>query len=163
MDPVSFGPIRFALPVFLLAAMAPVARATDWYVDNQNGSYANNGSSPSTAWRTLTHAVLQLQPAGVGPPQTIHVAAGVYDSAHGEQFPLSLRPWIQILGTPGGTISAEQVRELVAYAKRYHVEIVPEQQAFGHLHHMLTYELYSPLAETPHGHVLAPGQSGTLT
>jgi len=67
-----------------------------------------------------------------------------------------------LLGTPGGTISAEQVRELVAYAKRYHVEIVPEQQAFGHLHHMLTYELYSPLAETPHGHVLAPGQSGTL-
>ena len=40
--------------------------------------------------------------------------------------------------------------------------IVPEQEAFGHLHHVLKYELYQDVAETPHGHVLAPGQPGTL-
>jgi hypothetical protein len=33
---------------------------------------------------------------------------------------------------------------------------VPEQQAFGHLHQFLKYEIYSELAETPHGHVLTP-------
>ena len=53
-------------------------------------------------------------------------------------------------------ITPAQITELVAYAKRYFVTILPEQQAFGHLHHVLKYELYNDLAETPHGHVLAP-------
>ena len=38
------------------------------------------------------------------------------------------------------------VRELVAYARRYHVQVVPEQEAFGHLHHVLKFETYAPLA-----------------
>jgi hypothetical protein len=63
---------------------------------------------------------------------------------------------------PGGSISAADARELVAYAKQYHVMIVPDQEAFGHLRHMLVYEEYQPLAETPHGAVLAPGQPGSL-
>jgi hypothetical protein len=66
-------------------------------------------------------------------------------------------------GPPGGTITAADAAALVAYAKPYHVTIVPEQEAFGHLHHNLTWELYQPLAETPHGEVLAPGQPGSLT
>jgi hypothetical protein len=53
-------------------------------------------------------------------------------------------------------------KELVAYAANYHVDIMPEQEAFGHLHHALKYEIYSPLGETAHGHVLAPGQPGSL-
>jgi hexosaminidase len=67
-----------------------------------------------------------------------------------------------LIGPPGGTVSREDVAELVAYARRYHIEVIPEQEAFGHLHHVLKYELYAPLAETPHGHVLAPGQPGSL-
>lgn len=62
----------------------------------------------------------------------------------------------------GGAVTREQVAELVAYAKKYHVDIVPEQEAFGHLHHVLKFEKYSPLGETQHGHVLAPGQAGSL-
>src|SRR5690349_9341512 len=53
-------------------------------------------------------------------------------------------------------ITPEQIKELVAYAKKYYVTLLPEQQAFGHLHHMLKYEMYNDVAETPHGHVLAP-------
>ena len=67
-----------------------------------------------------------------------------------------------LVAPPGGALSRSDVRELVAYAKRYHVDVIPEQEAFGHLHHMLKYELYAPLAETPHGHVLAPGQAGSM-
>jgi N-acetyl-beta-hexosaminidase len=63
---------------------------------------------------------------------------------------------------PGGAMTHADVRELVAYAANYHVDIIPEQEAFGHLHHILKYEIYSPLGETPHGHVLAPGQAGSL-
>jgi hypothetical protein len=64
---------------------------------------------------------------------------------------------------PGGSISPADARELVAYAARYHVMIVPDQEAFGHLHHDLVWDEYSQLAETPHGAVLAPGQPGSLT
>ncbi len=53
-------------------------------------------------------------------------------------------------------LTAAEIKELVAYAQRYYVTLLPEQQTFGHLHHLLKYELYSDLAETPHGHVLAP-------
>jgi hexosaminidase len=67
-----------------------------------------------------------------------------------------------LIAPPGGALSHADVKELVAYAANYHVDIVPEQEAFGHLHHVLKYEIYSPLGETPHGHVLAPGQPGSL-
>ena len=63
---------------------------------------------------------------------------------------------------PGSTMSKEDVAELVKFARQYHVTIVPEQEAFGHLHHVLKYEAYSTLAETPHGHVLSPVQPGSL-
>ena len=63
---------------------------------------------------------------------------------------------------PGGSISAADARELVAYAAQYHVTVVPEQEAFGHLQHLLRFDQYSDLAETPHGSVLAPGQPGSL-
>jgi len=68
-----------------------------------------------------------------------------------------------LMAPPGGSVSADEARELVAYARPYHIDVVPEQEAFGHLHHNLTWEQYQPLAETPHGAVLAPGQPGSLT
>src|SRR5208282_1556189 len=52
--------------------------------------------------------------------------------------------------TPGA------IKELVDYASKYYITLLPEQQAFGHLHQFLKYEIYSDLAETPHGHVLTP-------
>jgi hexosaminidase len=63
-----------------------------------------------------------------------------------------------LMGPPGGTLTQDEARELVAYATKYHVTIIPEQEAFGHLHYLLNWEQYTPLAETPHGHVLAPAQ-----
>jgi len=63
---------------------------------------------------------------------------------------------------PGGGLSATDIATLIAFAKPYHITIVPEQEAFGHLHHLLTWEEYVPLSETPHGFVLAPGQPGSI-
>jgi hypothetical protein len=63
---------------------------------------------------------------------------------------------------PGSSLTRAEAQELAAYGKALHVTVVPEQEAFGHLHHVLQYEKYSDLAETPHGHVIAPGQAGTL-
>jgi hexosaminidase len=61
-----------------------------------------------------------------------------------------------LIGPKEGSLTAAEVKQLVEYARGYYVTILPEQQAFGHLHHVLKNEVYNDLAETPHGHVLAP-------
>ena len=63
---------------------------------------------------------------------------------------------------PNGAMSEADARALVEYARPYHVTVIPDQEAFGHLHHTLVWEQYSQLAETPHGAVLAPGQAGSI-
>ncbi len=63
---------------------------------------------------------------------------------------------------PGSSLTRAESQELAAYAASLHIMVVPEQEAFGHLHHVLQYEKFSDLAETPHGHVLAPGQTGSM-
>jgi hypothetical protein len=63
---------------------------------------------------------------------------------------------------PGSALTRAEARELAAYAANLHIAIVPEQEAVGHLHHVLGYEKYADIAESPHGHVIAPGQPGTL-
>jgi hexosaminidase len=66
-----------------------------------------------------------------------------------------------LIGPQGGSLTPSEIRELVAYARRYHVELVPEQQTFGHLHKALRLEKYADLAETPYGDVLSPQQEGS--
>jgi hexosaminidase len=66
-----------------------------------------------------------------------------------------------LIGPVGGSLTAEEIRELVAYARSYHIEMIPEQQTFGHLHKALKLEKYSPLAEVPYGDVLSPQQEGS--
>ena len=66
------------------------------------------------------------------------------------------------ISPPGGGMSHDDVRALVAYARKYHIDVIPEQEAFGHLHHVLKYDLYSPIGEADHGHVLAPADPASL-
>src|SRR6267378_413429 len=53
-------------------------------------------------------------------------------------------------------LTPAEIKELVEYASKYYITLLPEQQVFGHLHQFLKYEIYSDLAETHHGHVLTP-------
>jgi len=54
-----------------------------------------------------------------------------------------------LAGVPGASMSAADARALVAYAAQYHVTIVPEQEAFGHLRHMLIWEKYQSMVSRP--------------
>ncbi len=63
---------------------------------------------------------------------------------------------------PGGSLTPDEARTLVEYAAQYHITVIPEQEAFGHLHNVLKFEQYAGLGETTHGAVLAPGDPGTL-
>ncbi len=83
----------------------------------------------------------------------------VYSPYYEHSLAYSANP---LIAPPRGAMTHADVRELVAYAAKYHIEVIPEQEAFGHLHHVLKYEIYAPLAETPHGHVLAPGNAGSM-
>ncbi len=66
-----------------------------------------------------------------------------------------------LTGPHDGALTPAEITELVAYARRYHIELVPEQQTFGHLHKVLKLEQYNELAEVPYGDVLSPQQAGT--
>lgn len=65
------------------------------------------------------------------------------------------------LFAPPDALSPEEITELTDYAKKYYVTILPELETFGHLHNILRYDLYSDLAEVPHGAVLTPTEPGT--
>jgi hexosaminidase len=73
-----------------------------------------------------------------------------------------LYPDHPLAAPPGGSLTPAQAAQLVAYARQYHVTILPQQEAFGHVHQVLKWERYQDVAETPHGYVLAPGQPGSL-
>ncbi|MDR3750466.1 MAG: family 20 glycosylhydrolase, partial [Terracidiphilus sp.] len=67
-----------------------------------------------------------------------------------------------LIAPPGGAMTKADVAELVSYARKFHVTIVPEQESFGHLHRALMFQETTPLAETPLGSALAPGQAGSI-
>jgi hypothetical protein len=72
-------------------------------------------------------------------------------------FDFQTQPLVAPKGAPKeAALTPVEIKELVEYASKYYVTLLPEQQAFGHLHQFLKYEIYSDLAETPHGHVLTP-------
>ncbi|HEV2224075.1 MAG TPA: glycoside hydrolase family 20 zincin-like fold domain-containing protein, partial [Candidatus Acidoferrales bacterium] len=62
---------------------------------------------------------------------------------------------------PPDALTPDEIRELVSYAQRYYVTVVPELETYGHLHNVLRYDVYSQLAEVPHGSVLTPTQPGS--
>jgi hypothetical protein len=57
--------------------------------------------------------------------------------------------------------TAAQLHELAVYARRFHVTLIPEQQTFAHMHESLKWEQLAPLAELPHGYLLAQSDPAT--
>jgi hypothetical protein len=66
-----------------------------------------------------------------------------------------------IIAPKEAALTPQEINSLVDYARHLYVTILPEQQTFGHLHHMLEYDIYADVAERPHGHVLTPTKDQT--
>lgn len=132
-----------------VAAMLQAATIRDWPAMKYRGFHddLSRGPLPTLVWQKA---------------QIRRFAAyklNVYSPYYEHSLAYSANP---LIAPPRGAMSRDDVRELIAYAAKYHIDVIPEQEAFGHLHHVLKYELYSPLGETPHGHVLAPGNAGSI-
>ena len=63
------------------------------------------------------------------------------------------------LPAPLDGLTPEELAALDAYARRFHVTLIPEQQTFAHMHNTLKIERYAPAAELPHGFLLSPGNA----
>jgi hexosaminidase len=52
---------------------------------------------------------------------------------------------------PQARFTKDQVRDIIAYARARHVDVVPAVELYGHLHDLFRIEQYSDLADFPHG------------
>ncbi|MCC7052402.1 MAG: beta-N-acetylhexosaminidase [Gemmatimonadaceae bacterium] len=131
------------------AAVLQAATIRDWPAMRYRGFHddLSRGPVPTLAWQKA-----QIR-------RFAAVKMNVYSPYYEHSLAYSANP---LIAPPRGAMSRADVRELIAYAAKYHIDVIPEQEAFGHLHHVLKYELYADLAETPHGHVLAPGKPGSM-
>jgi hypothetical protein len=130
------------------SALVPAVRIADW---------------PTMRWRGVSDDISRGPvPALDYIKRQIRTEAAFKLNLHSfymeHTFASELHP---LIGPAGGSLTPAEIRELVAYARRYHVELVPEQQTFGHLHKALRLEKYADLAETPYGDVLSPQQEAS--
>jgi hypothetical protein len=88
--------------VSLVLATSGVASAGDWYVDPVAGSNANAGTTPATAWRSVTFALSALPALGA---ERVHLLPGIYGASNGEAFPLQPRPDVEIFGERGAAVT----------------------------------------------------------
>lgn len=52
---------------------------------------------------------------------------------------------------PGARMSKSDVRAIIEYARKRHIDVVPCLELYGHLHDLFRREEYSDLADFPHG------------
>ena len=56
-------------------------------------------------------------------------------------------------------MTAEEIRELDAFCAERHIELVPNQNCFGHMHRWLEHAAYADLAEAPDGFMTPWGEA----
>ncbi|MDH4246921.1 MAG: DUF1565 domain-containing protein [Deltaproteobacteria bacterium] len=77
-------------------ATAVAAPCTNLWV-SANGSAMATGGSPNNPTKTITYALTQAVSG-----DTVHVAPGTYDSFNGETFPITVPPYVSLIGYEAG-------------------------------------------------------------
>ena len=52
---------------------------------------------------------------------------------------------------PDGRLSKDEVRHIVAYGRKRHIDVIPNFDLYGHQHDLFRIEQYSALSDEPHG------------
>ena len=131
------------------AAVLHVATIRDWPAMKYRGLHDDLSRGPVPTLAFQKHLIRTLA------AYKVNVYSPYFE--HTQQYTSN-----PLLAPVGGSISAEDARAITAYAAQFHVTMIPEQEAFGHLRHSLIWEQYQQLAETPHGAVLTPTQTGSI-
>jgi|GEM_PF-2345175 hypothetical protein len=85
VPPLAAAMLVLALSLLVLPGLAAAAT----YYVSPTGNDANNGLTPATAWKTITHAAATVPAGTAAAPNVISVAAGTYNAANGETFPIT--------------------------------------------------------------------------
>lgn len=80
------------------ASPSPIA---GYYVDPVKGSDSNNGTSPTTAFKTITKALAVVKKSTTA-PLTISLSSGNYSTKSGESFPLVIPKGVSLVGSNYG-------------------------------------------------------------
>ena len=57
----------------------------------------------------------------------------------------------EVVWRDASPMTADEIRHLDRYCRERHIDLVPNQNSFGHLHRWLAHDAYRHLAETPEG------------
>lgn len=106
---------------------------------------------PSLRWRCFQDDMTR------GPSSTLPTLE--YQVALGAHFKMNLFTYYMeyqyafrkhpLIGPPDGSLEGEELERLVEFAKQHHVDVLGNQQSFGHFGRILQHEQYSHLREVP--------------
>jgi hypothetical protein len=116
---------------------------------------------PALRWRCFQDDLTR------GPSSTLDTLK--FEASLAAQFKLNLMTYYMeyqylfnkhpTIGPTNGSLTAKDLTELVAYVKPLHLDILGNQQSFGHFGAILSHPEYAGLRETPH--VLTPVREET--
>jgi hexosaminidase len=109
-------------------------------------------------WPSLAYRATLVDVGSEGPMSTVKQIENQLDLLaryKGNQYFFYSEANIQLNGfpllNPEARFTTEQVRQIIAYARERHIDVVPAVELFGHLHDLFRIERYSGLADFPHG------------
>ncbi|MDX9906243.1 MAG: choice-of-anchor Q domain-containing protein [Bacteroidales bacterium] len=89
------------------------------------GDNDNSGLNPAEPLKQISFALLKMRSDSIS-PDTIHLAAGIYSLAEGQQFPLSLKAYVSIRGARRDSTFLDGNNEIhllegITYANHYRI------------------------------------------
>jgi hypothetical protein len=109
-------------------------------------------------WPALAYRATLMDAGSEGPMLTFNEVKHQIDFIarwKGNQYFFYSEGNIELRGypllNPEARFTQQQIRELIAYARERHIDVVPAIELYGHLHDLFRIEAYSGLADFPHG------------
>ena len=109
-------------------------------------------------WPALSYRATLMDAGSEGPMLTFDEVKHQLDFIarwKGNQYFFYSEANIELRGypllNPDARFTQQQIRDIVAYARERHIDVVPAIEMYGHLHDLFRIEEYSGLADFPHG------------